>query len=152
MTTNDSKPTPGPDILNERTLTGIVVHLLGLATGVVGPGIVYLVSKHEFTKENARNAVNWHLSVTVVTAIALISVILGADSLNIPGIPVEAPLLGGSLGTAFGILGTALMLLAMTSWLATFFLGLFAGFKALTGNTWEYPLARDFLTRERGAA
>jgi len=149
MNSNTSKPVPGPELLNERTLAGIVVHLLGLVSSVIGPGLVYLFSNHEFTRENARNALNWHLSVLGTWIVAIVVFVPGADNINIPGMTVEAPLLPGALGTAFGIVGTVLLLLAILYTMATFFLTLFATFKALTGTVWEYPFTREFVSHNR---
>ncbi len=51
-------PTPGPKLLEERSLGGILIHFLAIPTGVVGAGLLYLLAADEFTKRNARNALD----------------------------------------------------------------------------------------------
>lgn len=45
----------------QRTILGVLVHLIGLIFGFIGAGVVYLLANDEFTKSNARNAVNWQV-------------------------------------------------------------------------------------------
>lgn len=150
MNSNESKPKPGPELLNERTLSGIFVHLVGALTPVVGPGVIYLISNHDFTRANARNALNWYLTVLILTLAAIGVFLLGADTVTIGGNTVEWSPLPALLGSVFGIIGAVLLLLTMLSWIATFFFALFATFKAITGNAWEYPFARELIGSERG--
>ncbi|WP_242611580.1 DUF4870 domain-containing protein [Natrinema hispanicum] len=81
-TSTDSQTQPGPNLLTERTLSGIFVHLLGLGTGFVFPAVIYLVSKRDFTRENARNAFNWQLLFTGTFAalLGIVAVGLAIDS------------------------------------------------------------------------
>jgi len=72
-------PTPGPKLLEERSLGGILIHFLAIPTGVVGAGILYLLATDEFTKRNARNALDWHLTVLLITAITFGSVLTYAE-------------------------------------------------------------------------
>jgi len=150
MSSNESKPRPGPELLNERTLSGIFVHFLGFFTVVVGPGLIYLISDHDFTRANARNVLNWYLTVLVLTLVAIGVFLLGADTMTVAGNTMEWSPLPGPLGSAFGVVGAVLLLLTMLSWMATFFFVLFATFKAITGTAWEYPFARDLIGSERG--
>ena len=64
----------GPELLAERSVLGIFIHPITLLTGFFGVGIVlaafvYLLSSHQFTRENARNALNWHLSVFLLALV-----------------------------------------------------------------------------------
>jgi uncharacterized Tic20 family protein len=146
--TTNLKPTPGPELLNERPITGIVVHLLALATGIVGAGLVYLASSHAYTRENARNALNWHLTVLVLSVAAFVTFFLGADTLTVAGDTVQWSPLPGPVDTVVGLVGMVLLFLAALSWLLTWVFGLVATAKAVFGNPWAYPLARDFLEED----
>lgn len=147
MTSKTSTPNTGPELLTERSIGGILVHFFALATGIVGAGLVYLASNHEFTKANARNALNWHLSVLALTAVAVLVFALGADELTIGGEVTELSLLPPPLDTVFGLVGMLLLLLAMLAWLLTGIFTLIATAKAIFGTPWEYPLARNFVER-----
>lgn len=136
---------PGPALLNERPLLGIFVHLFAMITGLFGlgfviPGILYSVSDHEFTRENARNAFNWHLfyfafQVTLL-AFALVFV-LGADALE------------GYVPDPLFLVPFALIFVGITLSFVLFVLtgvfGLVATGKAIFGDAWEYPIAPDIV-------
>ena len=127
---------PGPRLLQERTLLGIFVHLLGLPFGALATGVVYLVTDHEFTEQNARNATNWHLFVFSlwVAVFGLFGVAAVLD-LVAPDI-VLLPLL---------LVLVALVFAAALLVLATFVFILVATGKAIFGTAWEYPLAPDLV-------
>lgn len=58
--------TLGPESNSENATTvGTLVHLIGLFSGFVGTGLVYLFSDDEFTKQNAKNAFNWQIIFVV---------------------------------------------------------------------------------------
>lgn len=129
---------PGPSLLAERTLSGIFVHLLGVATWFVLPGVVYLVSEHDFTRANARNAVNWQVFyslVTVATTAAFVAV-AGIDSILPGGLP-DAFNTGLVLAVGGGLygLGVAFFLNLAFSLVATA--------KAVFGGAWRYPMAPE---------
>jgi uncharacterized Tic20 family protein len=146
MSASESSSPPGPARSTERTLSGVLVHLLGLPLGVFGPGVVYLLSNRDFTRENARNAVNWHLSVLAVSFVAFGIFFLGADTITLPWTTIQGPLLPGVLGSVFGIVGIVLVFVAMGYLVATLFFPWFAAYRAVTGSAWEYPFAREFLS------
>ena len=127
---------PGPDVLAERTLAGIFVHLIGLVTSFVGPLVIYAASDHEFSRANARNAFDWQVLYAAATA----SVFLLA------GVFIT----GGTVFPDLVLLPIAGLLFAAAS--ATVFIGfctfvfsLIATGKAVFGSAWEYPLAPDVL-------
>lgn len=137
---------PGPDLLAERTLAGVFVHLLGVATSFVLPGIVYLVSDHEFTRANARNAFNWQVSYAALTAAAFggLGLLVLADSAVPGGLPDEVGLgLFFVFGTGFYTLGIVFLLNLVFSLVATA--------KAIFGDAWSYPVAPDVVSRARSA-
>lgn len=137
--TTASTTQPGPALLEERTLSGIFVHLLGVGTGFVLPALVYLVAEHEFTRENARNAFNWQVVVTGVFA-ALFGVLAAGFAID-SAVPE---------GSAFQSLATAFLLVAAVGlfgstlvFLVNLAFGLTAMAKAIFGSAWTYPLAPD---------
>ncbi len=71
---------PGSD--NETTLQ-VLTHVLGLFTGFIGPLIVLLSSKNETTKQHARRALNWQISLILylVASFVLVFVIIGIFTL-----------------------------------------------------------------------
>lgn len=138
-------PTPGPKLLEERSLGGILIHFLAIPTGVVGAGILYLLATDEFTKRNARNALDWHLTVLLITAITFGSVLTYAE-LTGQGI-TDVSILPSSVSTVAGIVTSALLMLwfAVTAW--TFAVGLIAMVKAIFGTAWRYPFSLALVER-----
>ena len=150
-----STPTAsGPELLDERSLGGILVHLLGLLTGFVGPAIVYVASTHEYTRMNARHALNWHVTVFVLLIVALVTFMLGADDLTIGGDPIDVShtigsLLPSAIETVFGVIGIVLLIaLAVASFL-TLVYTIVATVKAIFGSVWTYPGSIDVVSRFR---
>lgn len=139
--THESTP-PGPDLLTERSIVGILVHLLTFFASVVPfgfvvSGVIYLLSSNEFTRENARNAFNWYLFVTitlVVFAIVFFTAV-AIDSLALPGVVEFVVLVPVFLFALVGILLFSITLAC----------SLVATGKAIFGTAWEYPLTPDFV-------
>ena len=135
-----STPTAtGPELLDERSLGGILVHLLALLTGFIGPAVVYAVSDHEFTRQNARHALNWHVTVFVLCIIGFVTFFLGADELTVGGQVTELSLLPAPLDTVFAVVGSLLVVLLMIAILLTLVYSLVATIKAIFGSIWTYP-------------
>ncbi|MDS0222353.1 DUF4870 domain-containing protein [Haloarcula sp. S1AR25-5A] len=138
-------PTPGPKLLDERSLSGILIHFIAIPTGVVGAGILYLLATDEFTKRNARNALDWHLTVLVITAITFGAVFTyaGLTGQRLTDVSV----LPSSVSTVAGIGISALLTLwfAVTAW--TFAVGLIAMVKAIFGTAWRYPFSLALVER-----
>lgn len=143
-TTNADANTNG--LLERRPLSAILVHFFGLLTGIVGPGLVYLLSSHEFTRENARHALNWHLSVSALALAMLVSLLLGVDEFDLPGGgTVEVLVLPGPLDVVFFIVAFVLVfVLAIASFANLIFPCLATG-KAIFGSAWKYPFAYEFV-------
>ncbi len=148
MTSTTATPSTGPELLTERSIGGILVHLFALFTGIIGAGLVYLISNNEFTRTNARNALNWHASVLALTITGLLVFVPGADELTIGGEVMEWSLLPTPLDTVFALVGMLLLAIAMLAWFLTAFFTLIATAKAIFGTAWEYPLARTFVQRD----
>lgn len=138
MTTNTTQTATAPNLLEERTLLGIFVHLIGLLTGILGAAIVYYATDHPFTRKNARNALNWQLLLTAVSGVAAVlgvAWIVGTDALGLPDgiaiglfLPVFLAFTNASL---LGLLNLAFVLIATV--------------KAIFGAEWRYPLAPEFV-------
>ena len=109
--------------IDGRTTLGMSVHLLGFVLGLFGPLIVYLVASNNFTKANARNALNWQLFVLAASLILI--VVFFVVTHDVVGL-----ITGGLL----------LCLLFMN-----FVFPLWATIKALRSEAWQYPLAPNFL-------
>jgi len=144
---NSTSPTSGPELLNERSIGGIFVHLLGLLTSFFGPLLVYVVSDHEFTRANARHAMNWHASVFVLFVVGTVTFFLGADELTIGGEPTEFSLLPAPLDTVFTLAGVLLLVLLLIAILLTFVYVIVATVKAIFGSVWTYPGSIDVIKR-----
>ena len=144
-----TRPASGPELLNERSLGGILVHLLGLITGFLGPVIVYAAAKNEYTRENARHALNWHVTVFALMIVAMVTFFLGADELTVGGEATELSLLPAPLDTVFAVVGVLLVLLLMIAILLTLVYTLVATVKAIFGSVWTYPGAVDVVGRFR---
>ncbi|RQG86647.1 DUF4870 domain-containing protein [Natrarchaeobius halalkaliphilus] len=139
----------GPELLEERSIGGILVHLLGLLTGFLGPAIVYAVSDDEYTRTNARHALNWHVTVLALMIVSFVTFFLGADELTVGGEQTELSLLPAPLDTVFAIAGVLLLIVFMLAILLTFVYAVVATLKAVFGSIWTYPGAIDVVKRYR---
>ncbi|AUX09305.1 hypothetical protein AArcSl_1676 [Halalkaliarchaeum desulfuricum] len=142
------EPTPatqGPKLLEERTIGGILVHFVAIPTGVAGAGIVYLLATNEFTKRNARNALDWHLTVLALTVVTFGSLFTYAEFTG-QGVTDVATLPSPVSTIASVVIPTLLTLwFLVTFW--TFFVGLIAMGKATFGTAWRYPLSPALVDR-----
>ncbi|WP_166035692.1 DUF4870 domain-containing protein [Halorussus pelagicus] len=117
---------------------GIFVHLVGFTTGIVGPGLIYLLSKDDFTRENARNALNWQLFLIPVFLVMAIGILVAVELSN----RVEIP---DALELVFAIPVPILLAVMALLSLSTFVLPVIATAKAIIGKAWQYPLAPEFI-------
>ncbi|ADD04380.1 DUF4870 family protein [Natrialba magadii ATCC 43099] len=139
----------GSDQPENRSLGGILVHVLALFTSFVGPAIMYAVSDHEFTRENARNAINWHITVIVLAVAAFVTGFLGADEVTINGEPTELLAVPSPLDTVFTFIGIPLLLALVVAVFATFGFAVVATQKAASGSAWSYPGSINIIERFR---
>ncbi|GAB7021044.1 DUF4870 domain-containing protein [Halostagnicola bangensis] len=132
---------PGPNLLTERTLAGIFVHLLGLGTGFVGTSFIYLLSDNDFTRSNARNATNWQLLYWGVHLgwLSAIGALFLFDSVFPDSTPFDAILVGLFVAVGIAFFLTSILLLIHLAFI------LVASGKAVFGTAWEYPIAPDFV-------
>lgn len=145
MTSASTPTAPGPELLDERSIGGILVHLLSIPTGVVGAGVVYLVATNEFTERNARNALDWHATVLTLTVLAFGSVFTYAEftGRGAAGVVTLPP----PVATGAGVVVSALLVVWMVVTFCTFFVALIATGKAVFGETWRYPLTPALVER-----
>ncbi|WP_418282076.1 DUF4870 domain-containing protein [Halorubrum sp. DTA98] len=99
-----------------NTTMAALTHVLALFTWVLGPLVVLLVTEDEFVKENARNALNWQISLTIYTIVSLILVFLVVGIVGL--------LVLGLLDLVFIVIATV---------------------KAADGEAWSYPITIDLV-------
>ncbi|ELY76597.1 DUF4870 domain-containing protein [Natrinema pallidum] len=145
MSTNSSpteSPTtePGPSILAERTLLGIFVHFIAILPfiGPIATVVIYLASSHEFTRANARNALDWHLFV-IGSVLATFALLIGLDTL------FEYVTVPGSLEAAVLLPVFVLVFAAMSLGLLSAVIWIVAMAKAIFGEAWRYPFAPELV-------
>ena len=144
--TRDSATTSeGPSLLEERSVGGIFVHFITIPTSVVGAGIVYLLATNEFTKRNARNALDWHLTVLAITVLAFGS-LLAFGELTGQGV-FGVAVLPSSVVAIANLVVPALLTLQTIVWVWTFVVGFVAMGKATFGTAWRYPLSPALVDR-----
>lgn len=135
-TPNSTASSEGPRLLETRPIAGILVHPLALFTMGVGAGICYLVSSNEFTRANARNALDWHLTVwaLMVSSFGVMgsgAVVAETSVISLP------PLVGKGIGILFFALFSLLMVVLFWTLLA----GVFATLMAAFGRVWRYSFS-----------
>lgn len=144
-THDTASTTEGPSLLEERSIGGILVHFVAIPTGAVGAGLVYLVSTNDFTKQNARNALDWHLTVLALTVVTFGSlfihaVVTGQGVTDVATFP--SPLATVTRGVITVLLSLWMFIM---NW--TFFVGFIAMGKATFGTAWRYPLTPAVVER-----
>lgn len=129
----------GSDQASKRSLGGILVHILALFTSFVGPAIMYAVSNHEFTREDARHALNWHVTLAVLWTVAVVTGLLTSDDVTVNGEPTELLAIPSPIDTVFTFVAIILVLAATIAVLVTFVYAAVATLKAVSGSVWSYP-------------
>ncbi len=94
----------------------VIAHILGLFTSFVGSLIIYLVAEDSFAKENAKEALNWQISLVIYTIVSAILIIV---------------VIGIVLLVILGILNIVLCI--------------YAAIKASDNETWKYPASIRFI-------
>lgn len=106
---------------DEKTM-GMLAHLLAIFSGFIGPLILYLVTKDKgkFSNENAKNALNFTISMAIYT----ISAVLLSFTIILMVITIPA------------LIGLNIFALVVE---------IIAAIKAYEGVTYKYPLAIPFI-------
>lgn len=112
-------------VSEEKSVMGVLVHLIGLFFSLFGAGIVFILSRNDFTRANARNALNWHIFFFI-------------GSIALGGLAIVLGGLSDLLGILF-VLGVILLILL------DFAFCLWAAVKAFKGREWTYPIAPEFV-------
>ncbi|WP_459877846.1 DUF4870 domain-containing protein [Halorubrum gandharaense] len=116
-----SVPSQPDSTQNSPLATG--VHLIGIFTGLVGAGLVYFISDNEFTKRNAKNALNWQIFFTVSFIVLLLVAMLDTF-----------------FTVLIGILGITLLFFILNPAFC-----IWAAYMANQGKDWKYPIAPQFI-------
>lgn len=144
-TATDGDATSEPQLLVDRSVAGILVHFIAIPTGIAGAGLVYLLASNEFTRRNARNALDWHLTVLGLTAATFGSLAIYTEGTG-QGV-TDIATFPSPVSTAAGVIVPVLL----TLWGGVFFLtvavGLAAMGKAIFGSAWRYPLSPPLVDR-----
>jgi uncharacterized protein len=102
---------------DQRTLA-LVAHLLGILTWVVGPLIIWLISKDDvnkgFVTDQAKEALNFQITITIAYIIAIVLMMV-------------------TLGLLF--------FLPTLVWIASLVFCILGGIKANNGEAYRYPFA-----------
>lgn len=123
MSTDTKPDVPGPTLLEERSILGILIHpLIAFPGGIFLALLLYRFSNHPFTVENSRNALNWNLSFLGLFFLLLALTFLVWEFFLLPTFIVG--FVGVTCSFCFCIVATA---------------------KAIFGTAWEYPLAPEVL-------
>jgi len=103
-------------VKNQDKTLGILTHVLAIFTGFIAPLIIYLIAKDKFTKDNAREALNWQITFILYMIISTILVII---------------LVGFLMYAIFGVLNLIFCILAAV--------------KASDGEVYTYPMTLRLL-------
>lgn len=113
--------TASPQSTRECTLAA-GTHLLALATWIVGPLLVMWLSRSEYVREHAQDALNWQLTVGIVVYLAGV-------------LTVATVVVGDSLFVLWG----SVLVVAVAG--ANLLFVVVAAVRAARGQHWEYPVA-----------
>lgn len=103
----------------QDTTLAVVTHILAYFTWVIGPLVVLLAADDAFSRNNARAALNWQISLTIYFLVSLVLVLV---------------LVGILFLLVLGLLDLIFVILAAV--------------KASKGEVWEYPVTIPFLKLE----
>ncbi len=101
---------------SEDRVLGILTHIIAWFTSFIGPLIILLVSEDEFTKNNARSALNWQISVIIYSIVSAVFIFI---------------IIGFFMLFALGIVNLIFCIVAAV--------------KAGDGKIWKYPMSISFL-------
>ncbi|MDL0125087.1 DUF4870 domain-containing protein [Halobacterium salinarum] len=159
----EPEPAAGGDA-TARSVAGVSVHVLALAAAagayvltsdIAGAAlafggvaaVVFAASEHSFTRANARNALNWSLSVLAFATVLAVPSLLYAMDGQFYGYTVSGPLFPPALDAAAKTGSVALVVVALLAVVATIPLAAFATWRAAMGAPWSYPLAASVIER-----
>jgi uncharacterized protein len=113
----------------DRTLE-IITHLIGIFSYIIGPLIIFVLTKDKEVKRHSKNAINWQASLIIYSImILIISMIFSL---------IASFLLERWVFYHFGILFSIINILNII-------FCIIAAFKASEGKYWKYPGAIDII-------
>lgn len=159
-----SEPPTDEDHAADRSVAGVLVHVFALAAAVVTfwftsdvaaaclafsgvAAVVFAASDHSFTRANARNAVNWSLSVLAFATVSAVPSALYAMDGQFYGYTVAGPILPPALDAVARFGSVALVVVTLLALVATVVFAAFAAWQAAIGTPWSYPLAASVVER-----
>lgn len=159
----EPEPAAGGDA-TARSVAGVSVHVLALAAAAVAyaltsdiagaalafggvAAVVFAASEHSFTRANARNALNWSLSVLALATVSAVPSLLYAMDGQFYGYTVSGSLFPPALDAAAESGSFALVVVALLAVVATIPFAAFATWRAAMGAPWSYPLAASVVER-----
>ena len=101
---------------SDEKIISAMVHIIGIFVWFIPSLVVYLTAEDKFTKDNARNALNWQISALIYVVISFILIIV-----------------------LIGLLFLALI------FLANLIFCIVAAIKASQGKAWKYPAAINLI-------
>ena len=99
---------------DQDTTISMFAHISGLFFGFFPIALIYLASEDEFTKENAANALNWHIPMSLA---AILVALVGVGVSEVAGLAM-----------------------ALSIVIATVCFALIASLRAYQGQAWKYPI------------
>ncbi len=126
---------------DERTMM-IITHILGLFLGFIGPLIILLVAKDTETKNHARKALNWQITMAIIGIILFgVFFTIGMGSMLLT---MVNPLFMIVYFVCFFLLWIPIMGLGI----ANLVFCIMAAIKAKDGILWTYPFSIPLLKTE----
>lgn len=105
----------------------ILTHAINPIFGIIGTLIILLLVEDEYTKEHAKNSIDWQLSLIIYTVSLLILMIISLFYIE-------------SLAITLLLL---LLLIALA--ISNLVFVIFASLNASKGNLWVYPITISFI-------
>lgn len=102
-------------VTQDNKSLAVINHILGIFTGFIGPLIIFLLAKDKFSKDSAKAALNWQISLIIYSLISAVLV--------------------------FVIIG---ILLIVVLWILNIVFPVIAALRANEGKVWKYPLSIPF--------
>lgn len=136
---------PAPDS-NDRTLATLS-HLGAVFGGFLLPLVLYVIAKDETrpqTRSHAREALNFQITMLVVTGVAMIAMFTGLAASGLLGASGEPEAIGAGVGVGFGIFILFFVLVFAVS-IAGLVFGIIGALRANKGVHYQYPLCIRFV-------
>lgn len=112
------------------TTLGVLTHILAIFSSFLAPLLILLLAEDEFSKNNAREALNWQISILLYSlGVGVIAIFLFVTIVGILLLPL-----------------VFLVIIALS--ILDLVLSILAAMKASKAIVWHYPGAITFLSQE----